>query len=116
MPLRMVSMHIVWCDMMFFLVTAAVSVECLAAVTCELEDIHPLGKMLGISEDTLSAIDSYYDDKDCKFRHTLMLWEMENHEEPVKLLISVLNELRRPDMCQTLSSLSSFGRSCVSIS
>ena len=88
------------------------SVECLAAVTCELEDIHPLGKMLGISE---TAIDSYYGDKECKFRHTLMLWEMENHEEPVKLLISVLNELRRPDMCQTLSSLSSFGRSCVSI-
>ena len=87
------------------------SVECLAAVTCELEDIHPLGKMLGISESTLSAIHSYYDDKECKFRHTLMLWEMENHEEP---LISVLNELRRPDMCQTLSSLSSFGRSCVS--
>ena len=91
------------------------SVECLAAVTCELEDIYPLGKMLGISENTLSAIDSYYDNKECKFRHTLMLWETENHEEPVKLLISVLNELRRPDMCQTLASLSSFGRSCVSI-
>ena len=102
--------------MIFFIVTAAVSVEFLAAVTCELEDIHPLGKMLGISEDTLSAIASHYDDKECKFRHTLMLWEMENHEEPVKLLMSVLNELRRPDMCQTLSSLSSFGRSCVSIS
>ena len=92
------------------------SVECLAAVTCDLEDIHPLGKMLGISEDTLSAIDSHYDDKGCKLRHTLMLWEMENHEEPVKLLSNVLNELRRPDMCQILASLSSFGRFCVSIS
>ena len=92
------------------------SVDCLAAVTRELEDIHPLGEMLGISEDELSAIDAYYEDVEYKLQHTLMLWKMQNPEEPTKLFISVLNELRRPEMCQTLTSLSSFGKYIIHLS
>ena len=88
---ELIECQLVWSYSVLFFV-AAVSVECLAAVTCELEDIHPLGQMLGVSEDYLSAIDTYYDDKESKFQHTLMVWQMANPEEP-ELLISVLNEM-----------------------
>ena len=74
-----------------------------------MEDIHPIGEALGITENNLSAIDSYYDDKGSKFNHTLMLWKMEDHQDPAETLIRHLKQMGRYKIFDTLTSLSSFG-------
>ena len=87
----------------------AVSTDCLAVLLCEMEDIHPIGEALGITENNLSAIDSYYDDKGSKFNHTLMLWKMEDPQDPAETLIRHLKQMGRYKISETLTSLSSFG-------
>ena len=80
-----------------------------------MEDIHPIGEVLGITENNLSAIDSYYDDKGSKFNHTLMLWKMKDPQDPAETLIHHFKQMGRYKISETLTSLSSFGMFYIDI-
>ena len=68
-------------------------------------DIHPLGQLLGLSEDTLAAIDSYYDDHAPKVRHTVAVWLINSPDDPVTQLRDALTTLGEDKVSETLKSL-----------
>ena len=90
-------------------------VECLTVLLKDVKDILLLGQLLRFPEETLAAIDSYYD-KDChKMSHMLSLWLMEDREDPVTHLRDALNSLGEEEISQTLVLLTSLGEltTCV---
>ncbi|CAI8056640.1 hypothetical protein GBAR_LOCUS30868, partial [Geodia barretti] len=60
-------------------------VECLTVLFKDVKDILLLGQLLRMPEETLAAIDSYYEEDCHKMSHMLSLWLMEDHEDPVLL-------------------------------
>ena len=85
------------------------TVECLTVLLKDETDILPIGRALRIQESTLAAIDSYYDDITDKTSHTVSLWLMEEHEDPVTELRDALNSLGKEQVSQTLVLLTSLG-------
>ena len=83
--------------------------ECLTVLLKDVKDILLLGQRLMFPEETLAAIDRYYD-KDChKMSHMLSLWLMEDREDPVTNLRDALNSLGEEEISQTLVQLTSLG-------
>ena len=85
------------------------TVECLTVLLREETDILPIGLALRIQESTLAAIDSYYDDMTHKISHTVSLWLMEEHEDPVSAFADALNSAGKEGACLTLIQLGSLG-------
>ena len=73
------------------------------------QGIHAIGQQLKISDETLTAIDTYYDEIHHKFSHLLSLWLLKDHEDPVVDLRDALNSLGEEDISQTLVLLTSLG-------
>ena len=90
-------------------------VECLTVLLKDVKDILLLGQLLRFPEETLAAIDSYYDKDFHKMSHMLSLWLMEDREDPVTHLRDALNSLEQEDISQTLVLLTSLGEltTCV---
>ena len=86
------------------------STECLAALLKDFEDIHSLGQLLRINKDTISAIDSYYDDARTKISHVVNLWLMDDPGNPVTLLRKSLVQLGKESVSETLITLTSLGK------
>ena len=84
-------------------------VECLTVLFKDVKDILLLGQLLRMPEETLAAIDSYYEDDCHKMSHMLSLWLMEDHEDPVTPLRDALNSLGKEEVSQTLVLLTSLG-------
>ena len=89
--------------------TVVMTVDCLTVLLKNVNDIFVLGHFLKVPEDTLAAIDSYYDEDDHKVNHMLSLWLMEDHEDPVTNLRDALNSLGKEETSQTLVLLTSLG-------
>ena len=85
------------------------TVECLTVLLREETDILPIGLALRIQESTLAAIDSYYDDMTHKISHTVSLWLMEEHEDPITEFADVLNTIGNESACLALVQLGSLG-------
>ena len=85
------------------------TVDCLTVLLKDVNDIFVLGHFLKVPEDTLAAIDSYYDEDDHKMNHMLSLWLIEDHEDPVTNLRDALNSLGKEEISQTLVLLTSLG-------
>ena len=83
----------------------------------DVKDIVPVGQLLGISEETLVAIDGYYEDICHKLSHMLSLWLAENGEDPVTHLRDALNSVGQEEVSQTLVLLTSLGEcaGCVCV-
>ena len=72
-------------------------------------DIHTLGQLLGISEESLAAIEHYYEKKEHKITHLVTLWLMRDPEEPVAQLRDALNALEKQEIERRLVLLTSLG-------
>ena len=72
-------------------------------------DIHTLGQLLGISEDSLAAIEHYYENEEHKITHLVTLWLMKDPEDPVAQLTEALNALEKQEIAQRLVLLTSLG-------
>ena len=86
-----------------------VSVKCLSALLTNISNIHTLGLLLGIGEETLAAIQSYYKNEEDKICHIVTLWLMRDPNDPVSQLRDALNSLKRQEIAQTLVLLTSLG-------
>ena len=91
---------------------AIISLDCLSALL-QIEDICPLGQLLGVSEDTLAAIESYYDERAHKIRHTVAVWLMNDPNDPIAMLIDALNENKISQALYLLSSFGELNSSCL---
>ena len=92
----------------FFPFTAVVSVDCLTVL---LEDIKPLGKLLGIEEGMMEAIQNYYGDDEQALinRHMINLWLLNCSQDPIRQLRDALYELKQVKISQQLVLLTSLG-------
>ncbi|CAI8033920.1 hypothetical protein GBAR_LOCUS19121 [Geodia barretti] len=91
-------------------------VECLTVLFKDVKDILLLGQLLRMPEETLAAIDSYYEEDCHKMSHMLSLWLMEDHEDPVTPLRDALNSLGKEEVSQTLVLLTSLVTNTLSAS
>ena len=89
--------------------TVVMTVDCLTVLLKDVNDIFVLGHYLKVPEETLAAIDSYYDEDHHKMNHMLSLWLIEDHEDPVTNLRDALNSLGKEEISQTLVLLTSLG-------
>ena len=85
------------------------SVNCLTVLLKRVQGVYDIGKLLRISDETLTAIDTYYKEIHHKFSHLLSLWLLKDHEDPVADLRDALNSLGEEDISQTLVLLTSLG-------
>ena len=85
------------------------SVNCLTVLLKRVQGIHAIGQLLRISDETLTAIDTYYKEIHHKLSHLLSLWLLKDHEDPVTELRDALNSLGEEDISQTLVLLTSLG-------
>ena len=94
-----------------FFYTVVVSVDCLSVVLKDIEDIKPLGLLLGIQEGTLEAIQTYYgvDERALTSKHILNLWLINDPKDPARQLRDALNELTEFEISQQLLLLTSIG-------
>ena len=83
--------------------------DCLSTLLRRIEDIHQLGQLLGISEDTLAAIESYYDDNTFKTKHIILEVLIKDHDDLVSKLRDALNVLGKEEISQILYLLTSLG-------
>ena len=86
-----------------------VSMECLSALLKNIGDVYELGLLLGVSKETLAAIESYYENEGDKIRHVVTLWLMRDPDDPVTQLRDALNALEKQEIAQTLVLLTSLG-------
>ena len=98
--------------------TVVVSVDCLTALMRDIESIVPLGLQLGFENDTLQAIQSYYnqDEKSLMFSHMINMWLLHSPENPIQQLIVALNHLKESEIVQQLTFLSSLGKNIYQLS
>ena len=89
--------------------TVVMTVDCLTVLLKDVNDIFVLGHFLKVPEDTLAAIDSYYDEDHHKMNQMLSLWLIEDHEDPVTNLRDALNSLGKEEVSRTLVLLTSLG-------
>ena len=92
---------------MFF--SAILSVDCLTVLLNDIEDIHAFGQLLGIAEESLAAIESYYEQNKQRIRHMVTLWLIKEPDDPVTQLRDALNALQKYDISQNLVLLASLG-------
>ena len=85
------------------------SVNCLTVLLKRVQGIHAIGQLLRISDETLTAIDTYYKEIHHKLSHILSLWLLKDHEDPVADLRDALTSLGEEDISQTLVLLTSLG-------
>ena len=92
--------------------TVVVSVDCLTALVRDIESIVPLGLHLGFEDDTLQAIQSYYnqDEKSLMFSHMINMWLFRSPENMIQQLRDALNHLKKNEISQQLTLLSSLGK------
>ena len=89
--------------------TVVMTVNCLTVLLKDVNDIFVLGHFLKVPEDTLAAIDSYYNEDHYKMNHMLSLWLIEDHEDPVTIFRDALNSLGTEEISKTLVRLTSLG-------
>ena len=90
------------------------SAECLTALLDNIGSIpiHSIGQLLGVTEEMLSAIDSYYENKRYKISHVITLWLIRNPADPVTQLSDALTQcisLENQEIAHTLVLLTSLG-------
>ena len=92
--------------------TVIVSVDCLTALMRDIESIVPIGLQLGFENDTLQAIQSYYnqDKKSLMFSHMINMWLLCSPENMIQQLRDALNHLKKNEISQQLILLSSLGK------
>ena len=90
--------------------TAMVSAKCLSALLNNVGRSHALGLLLGITEESLAAIESYYENEGDKICHVVTLWLMRDPDDPVTQLRDALNALEKQEIAQTLVLLTSLGK------
>ena len=88
---------------------ATLSIKCLCALLRNVGDIHTFGRLLGISEESLAAIEHYYENEGHKIQHIVTLWLMGDPNDPVTQLRDTLNALEKQETAQTLVLLTSLG-------
>ena len=95
-----------------------VSVDCLTVLMRGIENIVPLGLQLGIENDMLQAIQSYYnqDEKSLMFSHMINMWLLCGPENPIQQLRDALNHLKKSEIVQQLTLLSSLGKNIHQLS
>ena len=86
-----------------------VSVKCLSALLKNTGSIDTLGQLLGITKETMAAIEDYYASDEHKISHVITLWLMRDPDNPVTQLRDALNVLEKQDVAQTLVLLTSLG-------
>ena len=98
--------------MVLYSSTVVMSVECLTALMKDMNNIMPLGVQLGIKEDTLHAIQNYYnpDDKTLMISHVINMWLLSSPENPIQKLTDTLNELKIYEIAQQVVLLTSLGK------
>ena len=98
--------------MVLYSSTVVMSVDCLTALMKDIDNIVSLGVQLGIKEDTLHAIQSYYspDDKTLMISHVIQMWLLSSPENPIRKLTDTLNELKKYEIAQQLVLLTSLGK------
>ena len=89
-----------------------VSVDCLTALLRDIESIVPLGLQLGFENGTLQAIQSYYnqDEKSLMLSHMINMWLLHSPENMIQQLRDALNHLKKNEISQQLTLLSSLGK------
>ena len=100
--------------MQFTIITALLTVNCLAIILEEVEDWYPLGELLQIDKEVLNAIKISCSGKEkmSSFINTMLSrWFREDPEQPIKLLIAGLRSLGKDDIATKVSHLFSFGMS-----
>ena len=65
--------------------------------------------MLGISDESLAAIEHYYENEGHKIKHIVTLWLMGDPNDPVTQLRDALKALEKQETAQTLVQLTSLG-------
>ena len=92
--------------------TVVASVDCLTALMRDIESIIPLGLQLGFENDTLQAIQCYYhqDEKSLMFSHMINIWLLCSPENVIQQLRDALNLLKKKEISQQLTLLSSLGK------
>ena len=83
--------------------------DCLTALLKDIEDVHAFGQLLGITEETLAAIESYYENNEQRIRHMVTLWLIEEANDQVTQLKNALNALEKHEISQNLVLLASLG-------
>ena len=94
-----------------FLFTVVVSVDCLAILLKDIEDIKSLGVLLGLQEGMLEAIKSYYSNERALInRHVMNMWLLSCLQDPIQQLKDALYQLKAVKIAQKLVLLTSIGR------
>ena len=94
-----------------FLCTVVVSVDCLAILLKDVEDIKSLGVLLGLQEHMLEAIKSYYNNERALInRHVMNMWLLSCLQDPIQQLRDALYQLKAIKIAQKLDLLTSIGR------
>ena len=94
-----------------FLYTVVVSVDCLAILLKDVEDIKSLGVLLGLQEHMLEAIKCYYNNERALInRHVINMWVLSCLQDPIQQLRDALYQLKAIKIAQTLVLLTSIGR------
>ena len=94
-----------------FLCTVVVSVDCLAILLKDIENIKSLGVLLGLQEGMLEAIKCYYNNERALInRHVINMWVLSCLQDPIQQLRDALYQLKAIKIAQTLVLLTSIGR------
>ena len=83
--------------------------DCLTALLKDIEDVHTFGQLLEITEESLAAIESYYEDNEQRIRHVVTLWLLKEPDDQVTQLRDALNALNKHEISQNLVLLASLG-------
>ena len=83
--------------------------DCVTALVKDIEDVHAFGQLLGVTEENLAAIESYYEHNEQIIRHMVTLWLIQEPDDPVTQLRDALNALERHQISQNLVLLASLG-------